>query len=143
MLLRDIMTRNVVTVDMDATLDHIRQLFAVHKFHHLVVTESGRVIGLVSDRDVLRSISPFVGLASERLCDVGTLHRRAHQIMTRKPVMAAPDLSIHDAVMMLLDHGVSCLPVIDSSGELMGIVTWRDLIRVAFTCDTLSEKRAA
>lgn len=124
-----IMTRDVVTVTMDESLRWIQQIFQEHRFHHLIVTDEGRVVGVISDRDVLKNVSPFIGKQAERTADTATLERKAHQVMTRTLISVGPDTTIRDAARLLVEHRVSCLPVIDANGQAAGIVTWRDLVR--------------
>lgn len=127
----DFMTRAIVKVKMDDTLRTVREMFETHEFHHLLVVEGPRLIGVVSDRDLLRSISPFVGHDfSERQQDVATLNRRVHQVMTRKLVTATPDMTLEEAVQLFLTHKVSCLPVVDEKMHPVGIITWRDVFRL-------------
>lgn len=127
---RQLMTDHAVSVDMDASLSRIREVFESSRFHHLVVTEDHKVRGVISDRDLLKHISPFIGnKLMERPSDVNTLRKRAHQIMHRQPVTVKPDMSATDATKLLLEHGVTCLPVVNDHGKLIGIVTWRDLLK--------------
>lgn len=129
--LRQIMTRHIVTVSPDDSLRTVRDLFETHYFHHLLVVEGSRMRGVISDRDLLKHLSPFVGHSfTERAQDLATLNRRVHQIMTRQLVTAEPDTTLHDAVQLMLQHGISCLPVVDENLNPMGIVSWRDLLRV-------------
>jgi acetoin utilization protein AcuB len=124
-----IMTRQLLTVGMDETVETVSRLLAQHHVHHLLVVEHGRLLGVISDRDVLRNLSPFVGRPSERVQDAHLLRRHAHQIMTRHPVCVRPHTPIAEACTLLLFHGVSCLPVLTDDGRPIGIVTWRDLLR--------------
>lgn len=126
-----IMTHQVVTVTMDQTVAQVRELFCRHGFHHLLVTDNGHAAGLISDRDLLKNLSPFVGTRAERTQDSFCLHRKAHQIMTRKLIWVPPETPIQDAIALLLAHGLTCLPVLDEYLHIMGIVTWRDLLRAA------------
>ena len=131
LILAQIMTRHIVTVSQDDSLKTLRELFETHHFHHLLVTEGSRLVGVVSDRDLLKNISPFVGHSfSERSQDLATLNRRAHQIMTRQLITAHPDQTVQEAVHLMLQHGVSCLPIVDEQMKPVGIVSWRDLLRV-------------
>jgi acetoin utilization protein AcuB len=123
-----IMTRRVVRVKMDDSLRDVRDIFERSGFHHLVVVDGRRVVGLVSDRDLLKNISPFVGKMSEREQDAFTLLRRVHQIMTRKLVSCAPSATLAEAGRLMLDLKVSCLPVLDARGACVGILTMRDLL---------------
>jgi acetoin utilization protein AcuB len=130
--LNRIMTRKLVTVTMDDDLKLVRELFHAHAFHHLLVLEHHKLVGVISDRDLLRHLSPFVGKPfSERAQDEATLHKRVHQIMTRRVVTAPPDTPVLAAAELMVDQHVSCLPVVDDHLHPVGIVTWRDLL-VAF-----------
>jgi len=59
------------------------------------IVEEGRLHGVVSDRDLLRAISPFIGSVVETNRDLGTLNKRVHQIATRKPV-TLPGWTVND-----------------------------------------------
>lgn len=127
----DVMSRRVVTVELDDDLATVRTLFDGHGFHHLMVVQDGRLAGVISDRDLLRNISTFVGQMSERSQDTRTLARRVHQVMTRRPVTVTADKTVHEAGALMLAEHVSCLPVVAPDGMPVGIVTSRDLIRAA------------
>ena len=124
------MTSRVVTVDMDDRLSVVKDIFDAMKFHHLLVVDSdGKLGGVVSDRDLLKALSPFVGTAAETARDVATLNRRVHQIMSRKPITLPPDASIAEAVRLILEHRISCSPVVDAHFRPVGILSWRDILR--------------
>lgn len=132
MQLRQIMSREFVRVDMDTTLEEVRDLFNDRHFHHLLVTESGLLRGIVSDRDLLRHISPFIGNTwAERTQDVNTLKKRVHQIMTRQVITASSQMTFCDAAALLVFHNISCLPIVTDEDRIVGIVTWKDLLRTA------------
>ena len=124
----EIMTRGAVTIGMDDYVERVKDLFEEHGFHHLLVLGKGRLVGVVSDRDLLRNLSPFIGKLTERSHDLATLNRRVHQIMTRKPVTVSPEMSVEAAADMMLQQHVSCLPVVTEDGNLVGIVSSRDLL---------------
>ncbi len=129
MTVSSIMTRNVVQIGMDTSIQEIGRVFAEFGFHHVLVVDEGALMGVISDRDVLLAISPFVGAISELDRDRHTLHRRAHQVMTRHPVTVRPDTPVQEATRSMLTNGISCLPVLDEQGGVLGIITWRDLLR--------------
>ena len=128
MLVSQLMTRTPVTVGMDVTVAEIKDLFDDRMFHHLIVIEDGMVVGIISDRDLLHWLSPFIGKRDERSADARLLQRHAHQIMTRHPVCVRESTPASEAVALLLTHRISCLPVTDTDGHPLGIITWRDLI---------------
>lgn len=124
-----LMTRGVLTMGMDRPISEAKALFDDGKLHHLVVLEHGEVVGVVSDRDVLRWISPFVGKMSERPQDLALLDRPLHQVMSRKVLTVTPETPIERAAALLLERRISCLPVVNEHGHLQGILTWRDMAR--------------
>ena len=127
---RDIMTQRIVTVTMDDSLHTVRERFEQFGFHHLLVLEKRKLVGVISDRDLLRNLSPFLGRAfAERPQDLATLNLRVHQIMTRKPVGAMPEMPIEAAARLMPDQDISCLPVVNDRCQPVGIVTWKDLLR--------------
>lgn len=128
----DIMTKPVDSIPMDLSLREIRHTFESERYHHLVVhNEAHECVGVVSDRDLLKNISPFVGKMAERSSDLSTLDRRAHQIMTRQLVAARPRTTVRDAARIMLDHQISCLPVLNDANKCVGILTLRDIVRWA------------
>lgn len=122
------MTNEVVTVGMDDFLSTICGIFDKLRFHHLLVVEDDELRGVISDRDVLKASSPFLNTLSEQNRDVAILRKRAHQIMTRKPITITKEATSEDAVRLMLRETVSCLPVISSDGKIEGILTWKDLL---------------
>lgn len=129
---RDIMSSPVHTVNMDDTLLTVKNTFDRVRCHHVVVMEQKRIHGVVSDRDVLRVISPFVGNESmERQQDRNTTKRRVHQIMSREPVTVGPEETVVAAAETMFANHVSCMPVAADEGHLLGIVTTRDFVRWA------------
>ncbi|MDH5564915.1 MAG: CBS domain-containing protein [Nitrospirota bacterium] len=124
-----IMTSRVVTIEMDDSLQVIQEVFRKVKFHHLVVVDEGKIVGIISDRDFFKAISPFVNTISETNRDRATLEKRAHQIMSRNPHTVLKTCLIEHAALMMLKRGVSCLPVINADGMVEGILTWKDLFK--------------
>jgi len=125
----DLMTTNVVTIGMDDTLKSARSIFDRRKFHHLLVIEDGKVVGVLSDRDLLKNLSPFLGSPfSQRPQDAATLQKKAHQMMSRKLVSIGPDETISLAAERMMHERVSCLPVVDHDDKPLGIITIHDLL---------------
>ena len=126
---KSIMSKKVISITMDDSLAKARELFLEFHFHHLLVLESGRLVGVISDRDLLKAISPFIGSLSELDRDRATLNKRAHQIMNRNPITVEADATVEIAAQRLLKNRVSCLPVVTQDGKVSGIVSWRDLLK--------------
>jgi len=123
------MTARVVTIEMDDSLEVVRDIFRKVRFHHLLVVDNEKLVGIISDRDVLKAISPYVGTMSETDRDRATLNKRAHQIMAHHPLTVRQSCPLQEAAQLMLIRGVSCLPVTTIGGVIQGIVTWKDVFR--------------
>ncbi len=126
------MSTNVVSFFAELTLSLAEDVLRLHRFRHLPVIDSdGRILGLVTRTDVLRAqISALSPLTDEerRACQESV---RIEQIMTTGVLTVTPDTLARDAAQILLDQLFSCLPVVNETGVLMGIVTERDFLRFA------------
>jgi acetoin utilization protein AcuB len=127
---RSIMTTRVVTVELDDSLAEVKKIFDSVKFHHLLVLDTDRKLcGVISDRDLLRALSPYVGTASENARDTATLNKRVHQIMTRKPLTLPAEADVAAAISLFLESRVSCIPIVDEDFKAVGILSWRDVLK--------------
>ncbi len=124
-----IMSRHVISVNLDTTLKSVRQLFDMHRMHHLPVLEHGKLVGIVSDRDLLKAISPNVSTPAASSRDLATLDKHVHQIMKRSVVTATPEMSVGDAGQIMLAQCISALPVVDEHEHCIGIITSRDFMK--------------
>ena len=122
------MTSRVVTVDMDDRMPVLQNILSQAGFHHLLVVEEGKLQGVISDRDLLRTLSPFLNTETESVRDSETAQRPAHQIMTRSPITIEPNTLVKDALTLMLTHDISCLPVLDAD-NIVGIFTIHDGVR--------------
>jgi len=137
---RDIMTKRVVTVTAETSLDDAAQEMLRHRVSGLPVVEGEAVVGMVTEGDLLRR------------AEIGTERRRSHwlefivgpgrlagefvrshtrrigDVMTREVVSIAPDAALGDAVALMERHRVKRLPVIEK-GKIVGIVSRADLLR--------------
>lgn len=124
----DIMTRKLISVAPDLSIGELQPMFNQFHIHHLLVVEEGHLVGVISDRDVLRNVSPFAHTAAAERKDDFTLTRKAHQIMSKNLATVSSQMGIRDACDVMLRSGVSLLPVVDH-GKLVGVLSWRDILR--------------
>lgn len=131
MIVADIMTANPVTVNMDTELLLIKEIFDHVYFHHLLVENEAdnTFVGIISDRDLLSALSPYIHTAAETFRDKETLKKRAHQIMSRQVDTVTPTTDCNIAVQKMLDADISCLPVVGDDKVILGIVTWKDFLK--------------
>jgi acetoin utilization protein AcuB len=104
---------------------------AANKIRHLPVIEpDGRLIGIVTDRD-LRSAMPYKFFkespSEEEKKNFAEL--KIKNIMTQNPITISPTYTLQDALLMIQDARVGALPVVDENGILSGIISVRDLLR--------------
>ena len=129
MSVAEIMTTKVITASMDDSLGKVKELFEKNHFHHIPIVEDGMMVGIVSDRDVLKNLSPYIDSTWANNRDVNTLKKKTHQIMTRQVITVTPEDTIEEAADTMLEQKFNCLPVLDRSGAIVGIITKTDLLR--------------
>jgi acetoin utilization protein AcuB len=86
MKISKLMSENVVVVKMNDPLSKVKDIFDQAQFHHLLVVDDERLSGVISDRDLLKSISPKIDGVTATTKDLASLNKKAHQIMTRNPI---------------------------------------------------------
>ena len=129
MKVADIMSTRVVSVSMDDRLSVVYDIFRLVNFHHLVVLADKRLIGVLSDRDLFKAISPRLGTKAATPLDDASLNKRVHQIMTREPITLEVNASLMDAVKLFNRNKISCLPVVDEQHHCIGMLSWRDIFK--------------
>lgn len=127
MQVRDLMQRDVVTLRATDTLDLADDIMRLGRIRHLPVEADGRVVGILSQRDLFRAA----------LSSMLQLGRTAeHEFLARVPVAAAmtpapfttaPDTSVRTAVRLMLDRRIGCLPVLEHD-RLVGLVSETDCL---------------
>jgi len=131
-LVKHLMSTQVVTFFAEQTLPLAEDVMKYKHVRHLpVIDEDGRVVGLVSHRDLLAAqISSRSSMTSDerRTLQDGV---RVGEIMTRELWTVGPNVPASVAAATLHDHKFGCLPVIDDDGRLVGIITEHDFLRFA------------
>lgn len=125
---KDIMTADPVRVTLDDRLRVVKDLFENNDFRHLLVEEEGCLIGILSDRDLYRNISPNLNTNRFTFNDVDTLNIPVHRIVTRKPVVVYEDTTLKQIIEILTSKKISALPVVSSDMKIKGIISWKDVL---------------
>lgn len=128
----EIMRREFVSVGPDERLDFADRVQRVGHFRHLPVVEEGRLLGIVSDRDVLASaLTKSLDFpAGQRRTFLHSLEVK--EVMTRDVVSARPETPLSEAALRIVEGKIGCLPIVDKDGTLVGLVTETDLLRAAY-----------
>jgi acetoin utilization protein AcuB len=124
MLVQDVMQRGVVAVDPDTTLSEVTRLLERRGIRHLPVLDQGKLIGIISDRDVKAS-----GAARGAGAEPGAPSTRlvARDVMTRAVMTIAPMFPVEEAARIMVTRKISALPVTEED-RLVGIVTETDVL---------------
>ena len=134
MKITKLMSANVKTVNQYERLSVVRQLFIRHKFHHLmVINNDNELVGVISERDYLKATNSNIELPSASNKDLAMLNKRVHQIISKSVVSINSATSFSEAINIFHDYKVSCLPVVNDSNTPVGIITWRDIIRLLYS----------
>ena len=123
MLVGDIMSSPVVVVQPEDSLARVRNLMLRNRISRVVVTRDERPIGVVTKADIARCMAEI----SKRIKSLDEVS--VCEVMTSPVIVIGVRDSIRDAAKEMLSHGISGLPVVDSLGYLVGIVTKTDITR--------------
>jgi acetoin utilization protein AcuB len=129
MLVREWMTSDVMTVDENTSMMKALHLMKENNIRRLPVMARGSLVGILSDRD-LKEASP----SKATTLDVHELYYllaeiKVKEIMTKNPFTIHSDETVERAAVVMLEHKVSGLPVINKKNELAGIITQSDVFR--------------
>jgi len=129
LIVASIMSDDVHTVTAERTLGELKTIFEKVSYHHLLVENEGKLVGVISDRDVARNLSPFLETSSERRSDRSLLDMSAAELMATQLITVGRESSIDFASILLLENNISCLPVVRENGQIDGIVSWKDILK--------------
>ncbi|MEO6162502.1 MAG: CBS domain-containing protein [Candidatus Binatia bacterium] len=128
----ELMTTDVISLRPHHQFREAVDLMARHSFHHLLVVEpDGRLAGVLSDRDILRAEGCYDS-ESTLIAD----------LMISDPISVQPDTLLSEAVELVLDHRINCLPVVDANRQIRGILTTTDLLRTLRNLQSLLDKQS-
>ncbi len=125
------MTKDVVTIGPEATILEAKELLKKHHIHHLpVVDEENTLLGIVTDRDILRALpSAFLNNEERERDQERFAEHKIKDIMSRNVYTVSPTNTLEDALLLMEKVPVGAFPVVDQHGKLKGIISIRDLMR--------------
>jgi CBS domain-containing protein len=124
------MTQPAVTVGPTGPLRDVMQLMEANNIRHVAVADSGRLLGLVSHRDVLRSQEGSLSGAPSTEQAHMNQWIEARWVMTKEVRTVYPDTPALEAALTLRSHGYGCVPVVEQ-GKLVGMLTESDFVEYA------------
>lgn len=130
MLVKNWMSTNVIKVDADASMQEAYKLLKEHNIRMLPVIRKGRLVGVVTDRDLKRaSASDATSLDIHELLYLIS-RIKVNSIMSRNPITVLPEHTVEETAQILMQNKISGAPVVDSEGRIAGVITQTDLFRL-------------
>jgi len=130
-LVRDIMTREVVTLYEEDSLTGVAEGMQRFKFRHLPVVDDGVLVGLITHRDLLSVAASSLEPGNEQKTHRLQQGVFARDVMHRDVITVGEETTLAEAGQMLWDKKLGCLPVVDADQKLLGIVTEADFVKLA------------
>jgi len=126
----DIMSHPVVRVNQEQSVQAVSDAFKLHAVHHMPVMDAaGKLIGLVSDRDLLRHQASHQVSQQQTQRNMPTIK----DIMTQRVLTAQPNTGIAQLAEVMVKHRIGALPIMDVQGQLQGIITRMDILSAIMT----------
>ncbi|MGD2097616.1 MAG: CBS and ACT domain-containing protein [Desulfobacterales bacterium] len=130
MLVKNWMSKNIVTIDINDSMQDAIRLLKKHGIRMLPVMRKGKLVGVVTDRDLKKaSASDATTLDVHEMLYLLT-KIRVKGIMTKDPITVPPDYTVEETARVLLENKISGAPVQDKNGKVIGTITQTDLFRV-------------
>lgn len=128
--LKEVMVSPVVTVHRKDPFSAVEEKFRRKGIRHLpVIDDDGVLVGLVTQRDLYRTISPHVTDEGPYYDPEILNHFVLRHVMTKDPVTLAPEDPMSKAIEIMTRRKFSCIPVVDRNKKVVGIVTEIDVLR--------------
>ncbi|HEY7178602.1 MAG TPA: CBS domain-containing protein [Gaiella sp.] len=116
--LSDVMRTEVIEVAPEDTLGEVAERMSAVNVGAVVVKDYGRLIGILTERDMLKAMA----------ARVHTSEARVRQWMTEDPLTAATEMDVEEAAQVMLGHNFRHLPVVDDAGAVVGLVSLRRVV---------------
>lgn len=129
MLVKDVMQAHPVTATLETRLPNLVRLLQRRGFRHLPVLDGGKLVGIISDRDIKQSMISAAAMTEGRERDRLLDELTAGQIMARAVVTIGPMFGVEEAARLMATRKISALPVTEGD-QLVGIVTETDVLQL-------------
>ena len=130
MLVRDWMSKNVITIGVDNAMQDATAILKQHRIRILPVVQNGKLVGIITDRDLKRaSASDATSLEIHELLYL-LMRIKIKDIMTRNSIAVPLEWTVEETAELLLNNKISGAPVVDEKDMVVGVITQTDLFRV-------------
>jgi CBS domain-containing protein len=126
---RDIMMPEVTTLGRNDSLQLAKDIVTLGRVRHFPVLDDGKVVGVVSQRDLYRASLGSVMKYGEKAQRAFLEGIAVKEVMSGPPITIAPHASVQEAARLMMEKKIGCLPVLEGS-KLVGIVTETDMLKL-------------
>ena len=138
MLVKNWMSKNIITVDENDSMQDATKLLKEHDIRMLPVMKKGNLVGIITDRDLKKaSASDATTLEVHELLYLLT-KIRVKDIMTKEVITVPPDFTVEETAQVLLKNRISGAPVVDTNRQLVGAITQTDIFRILISLTGVS-----
>jgi acetoin utilization protein AcuB len=140
MLVKNWMSRNVISADVNDSMQDATKLLKENNIRMLPVMKKGKLVGILTDRDLKRaSASDATTLEIHELLYL--LSRiKVKDLMTKDPITVPPDFTIEETARVLLENKISGVPVVDGRGNVVGVITQTDIFKVMISLTGIGDE---
>ncbi len=126
---RDIMTTEVTTLGRNDSLQLAKDIMTLGRVRHFPVLDDGKVVGVVSQRDLYKASLGSVMKYGEKAQRAFLEGIAVKEVMSDPPITIAPHASVQEAARLMMEKKIGCLPVLDGA-QLVGLVTETDMLKL-------------
>ena len=126
---REIMTSEVTTLDRNDSLQLAKDIMNLGRVRHFPVVEDGKVVGVVSQRDLYKASLGSVMKYGEKAQRSFLEGIAIKEVMTDPPITIAPHATVQEAARLMMEKKIGCLPVLEGP-KLVGLVTETDMLKL-------------
>ena len=140
MLVKNWMSKGVITVDVDDSMSDATRIIKENNISMLPVMKKGKLVGVVTDRDLKRaSASDASSLEIHELLYLLS-KIKVKEIMSKDPVTVPPDFTVEETAEILMKNKISSVPVVDKGGQVVGVITQNDIFKVLISLTGIKNK---
>lgn len=140
MLVKNWMTKDVITIDIEESMERAMGIIKLKNIRMLPVVKKERLVGVVTDRDIRSSSASRANSLEIHELIYLISKIKIKDIMTGDPITVPPDYTIEETAEILLNKKINGVPVVDSQGGIVGVITQTDIFKALISLTGLSKK---
>lgn len=128
-LVKDYMTTDVITVDLDENFRLAEDIMKMGRIRHLPVMKDGKLMGIVTQRDLFKASLSHLLEHTKNDVDLFEQSVNMKEVMSDQVMAVRPDTPLKEAAALMLTKKIGCLAVVDEKEHLLGMITESDVLR--------------